>query len=262
MGYILKPTCLIPFIGFSLAVIIFKRSVIKKHYKRIILFVVGLLAIILAFKAILLNFPSELSDKNLRMPSEAFIVLGLNGDGSYGDSQEFYLKCREIQGDGAKKEYARQELLRSFPNLLDKDHILRKTRHVFSDGSIGSTLSWSYSPETTKAEESFLWNFFSEYGSKIWYFYNISTAVMFAFYILLFITSVCFAFSRPKSYSPLDVLAFFDLISFVGYIFFMIFWEGQAKQFYNQSGVFVMGLSLVTFKLSKIRLFIPSKVEK
>ena len=256
LGYILKPTSLIPLIGFAVAFFVcrFKKNTIKVSVIKTLLFFIGaFIAVNVVYGRLHSNLPDELSDKSRRMPVEAFVVMGLNGDGSYAENQEFYLACMWLGGD-ERVAFARENVLKSLPNLLNFDHILRKTRRVFSDGSMGSTLlGGTYYENSYRIETSVLRNLVSDYGEYIWYFYNYSTAVMYSFYILLALSGLWLVLRRDKS-TPEDFMIYATLISFLGYIIFMTFWEGQAKQFYNQSGIFVLGLSLIMNRLSNILL--------
>ena len=249
LGYYLKPTVLIPLIAFMIIYILLRKiKFTKNNIKTYIIctsaVLLGLITIFLGFKAATRSYPKELFDKTRNIPTEAFIVMGLNGDGSYSDNETFNQNCRSMQGSEEMIIYSREKLMESLPNLFKAEHIIRKTRHVFGDGCLGLSLCWAYGPDTEKVESTFLWNLLSEKGSNVWKYYCITTAVWFSFLILMCVKAFRLAFARGNM-SEENVYFLAAMLSLLGYIIFMTFWEGQAKQFYNQSGVFLMGLSLI-----------------
>lgn len=255
LGYYLKPTVLIPLIAFIIIYILLgKIKISKNNIRSYIIYtaavLLGSITIFLGFKAATRSYPQELFDKTRNMPTEAFIVMGLNGDGSYSENETFYRNCRSLQGSGEMIRYSQEQLVESLPNLFNAEHIVRKTRHVFGDGCLGLSLCWAYGPDTEKVESTFLWNLLSEKGSNVWKYYCITTAVWFSFLILMCVKAFRLAFTRGNMTEDNEYFLA-AMLSLLGYIIFMTFWEGQAKQFYNQSGVFLMGLSVILYGKTK-----------
>jgi hypothetical protein len=171
----------------------------------------------------------------LKAPVEYWIALGLNGNGTYGDSEEFAVRCLMSDNYELRREIAREQINDSISNLWNADHIIAKIRQNFGTGDLGASryLIW---PEN----ENLLWNFASSEGKYYWKYACLTTSFFFAWLFMSALGGICMCFK--KSYEKKDMPVFTASLAFWGLALFLMLWEAQNKQMYNHSGIMIIML--------------------
>lgn len=188
----------------------------------------------------------------LKAPVEYWIALGLNGSGTYGDSEEFAIRCLTADNYEERKEIAREQIRENIDNLWNTDHILAKLRQNFGIGDLGAAgyLIW---PEN----ENLLWNWASQEGEYYWKYACLTTSFFFAWILVSALGGIRMVFKRD--YGREDFLMFVTSLAFWGLALFLMLWEAQDKQMYNHSGIMIL---MLVFSLNLLGEEVVNRCER
>ena len=168
------------------------------------------------------TYPSGADEYRLRMPPEYWIAMGLVGDGTYSDNAYLIKECNYSPNVDARRQLCRTIIRDNLPNLLDGDHMYKKTSVIFGSGDISPT-SLQY-----PRNQGFLWELFYWEGEYYWKYTCVSTGFFYAILLLLIAGCVVQAFH----YTPDDQM-FLCYLTVFGLFLFLMMWEAQNKQLFN-----------------------------
>ena len=196
-----------------------------KWRAKLLLFLVFTISLCLTFGGLYAydqTYPSKADEYRLKMPAEYWIAMGLVGNGTYSDNAYLIRKCNYSQNIEERQQVCRKIIRDNLINILDIDHMYKKTSIIFGSGDICPT-SLQY-PE----QETFLWQLFYWEGAYYWKYTCTSTGFFNA--VLLFMCIGCFV--QAKWYKEDDFM-FFCYLTVFGVFLFLMFWEAQNKQLFN-----------------------------
>lgn len=177
------------------------------------------------------SYPSKAEEYRLKFPTEYWIALGLMEDGTYGANEDFIEECYLSPNVDERKELCLQKIRENWTNLFQGEHLVDKVSVIFGDGSISPT-SHIY-----PYQESLLWHWVYWEGDYFWKYACLSTGFFYAVLLLMIVGAVLRTFGHGSS---LEVkpgefcLTFMIYLTVFGTFLFLMLWEAQNKQLYNQ----------------------------
>jgi len=237
IGMILKATSATLLISIVIACVLFMEG--KDYFREILVCILMIAVLFCGFKIYTSRMPYQENVSVLKAPVEYWFALGLNGSGTYGESEDFAIRCLTADSYEERKAIAREQIRNNIDNLWDIDHIIAKLRQNFGIGDLGAAgyLIW---PEN----ENILWNWASQEGAYYWKYACLTTSFFFAWIFVSAIGGICMIFR--KDYKREDMPMFVMSLAFWGLALFLMLWEAQDKQMYNHSGIMILILVLST----------------
>ncbi len=228
LGASIKVTTAIPLIAFviyNLIILLRESCTINKilfKMKDYVLFVIGFVVVLVGISFYNDGYPSANMEYKMQMPIEYWLTIGMNGDGSYAANEEFALELMNADNIEVRKEMCHDKMQEYVPNLFDINHITQKVSRIFGSGDISATsIIYPY-------KENLLTEAFSEYGDYYWKYTCLSTSFFFAILIWM----ACGALMQMVNYK-VEPIVFWVYVSIFGLFLFLLMWEAQNKQLYN-----------------------------
>lgn len=177
------------------------------------------------------SYPSKAKEYRLKFPTEYWIALGLMENGTYGANEDFIEECYLSQNVDERRELCIQKIRENWKNLFQGEHLVDKASVIFGDGSISPT-SHIY-----PYRESLLWHWVYWDGDYFWKYACLSTGFFYAVLLLMLVGEVLRAFGHGSSLgvnAGEECLTFMIYLTVFGTFLFLMLWEAQNKQLYNQ----------------------------
>ena len=193
------------------------------------------------------SFPIYKDAKQYANPTTAWLALGMRGNGSYSENVEFSDAVNALSSKEEKSEYIKAYMKEHAGEAFSLGHILSKAQNNFA----GGTFTCSDFTVNTSGH-SILWELMDPGGR---YYYGTSgyafsyVAMM---YLLFFIGGICALIRLFKgkneerntgSFSGVCGLPFVKVaadLSFFGLFLFLMIWESNNRQLYNQLPVMIL----------------------
>ena len=231
IGCALKLTIIICVIAMVLFVILFRWD--KNLWKNLIPFVLTA-AIIGGTGAWTDAWPDpELVDSIGTPRFSYWIAIGMKGGGEWVDCEDYMNEMMSLYGIEAREEFSRQYIKENAYEFLNPSHIIAKAKTKFANGSLGS----SDFMISEKVGDDFVWEWVSQYGSYFWR-YNLICTSYFYFVLLMLIFSCIREFRSKK---PVNSCVFVPLITAYGMMIYLMIFEANNRQLYNEFMWFVCG---------------------
>lgn len=233
VGFLIKATSATVVIALFLGIFLF--GMWKKHWKQTAAVAGVMVIVMLCYQGYCKNLPYQKDVDKLKAPIEYWIAIGLSGAGTYGDNEEFAIRCLTAQNLEERTWIARQQIANELPNLWNADHIVKKLRQNFGCGDLGAAgyLLWP-------KNENALWHWFSQEGIRYWTYAGITTAAFFS--VLFLMGTGGIGMFLCKEYKREEFLFFVAALAFWGLCLFLMLWEAQDKQMYNHSGFMILSV--------------------
>ena len=190
--------------------------------------------VIFAFRQV----PIYRDSKEYANPTMAWVALGMRGNGSYSDSVEFSDYVNELETKEEKSAYIREYMQEHRAEAFSPKHLIAKIQHNYAGGT------FTCSDFTTNLTgHSVLWSLMDPGGR--WYYRT--SGFMFcyigAIYGALFLGGILSLKKLlGKEKCELDFMKVTADISFFGLFLFLMVWESNNRQLYNQLPVMLIGL--------------------
>lgn len=227
-GASIKVTGAIPLIAYFICKLVLFLQNSRTNYKLLlkmkenIPFLLGFLIVLGGLSVYNGGYPSAELEHKMEMPIEYWIAIGLNGDGSYAHNEAFALELMNAENVDVRKAMCWEEIQNNIGNIWDIDHITLKVSKIFGSGDISATsIMYPY-------EENLVTEVFSEYGDYYWKYTCLSTSFFFATLIWM----ACGALMQLVNYKE-EPIIFWVYVSIFGLFIFLLMWEAQNKQLYN-----------------------------
>lgn len=173
-------------------------------------------------------------EKNLERDSEPvlyWVALGLNGDGSYGDNQDFAREIRQAENVRERKLLAAARIKSDWRNFFSPEHLISKARRNFACGDLGASGYMTYPyREGNVIYETISWD-----GKWFWKYACASTSYLFALFLLAALGAI-----RGAAGARPDTAVLCSFVALFGIILFLMLWEAQNKQLFNHSGWLIL----------------------
>lgn len=174
--------------------------------------------------------------KDAAKPVEHYIALGLKGNGSYADNAEFSAYSDTLSTKKEKVEYALRYIRENRSEFWNPSHLIAKLRHNFASGSLG-TKDYTY---LALKEHNLIWEFFSPWGKYYWRSSQICFCYFFAIYTCYLLGGIFTLYNLLKKRAVPALKAVADL-ALMGNMIFLMIWEANNRQLYNQVPVILLG---------------------
>lgn len=168
------------------------------------------------------NYPSAQNEYRLKMPTEYWIAMGLEGNGTYAENGELVQMCLSSPNADVRQKNCRAVIREKWKNIFDAEHMTRKISAIFASGDIQPT-SLTY-----PVRETVLWQCFDTEGEYYWKYTCTSTGFFYAVLLLLILGGLLQIFRYGQ-----DDFMFFHYLTIFGLFLFLMLWEAQNKQLFN-----------------------------
>lgn len=227
-GTSIKVTVAIPLVAYIICKLVLflqnSHTINKKtlKMKENMLFILGFMVVLAGLSFYNGGYPASSMEHKMQMPIEYWLTIGMNGDGSYAINEQFALELMNAENVEVRKAMCHDKMQEYVPNLFDMEHITLKISKVFGSGDISATsIMYPY-------KENLLTESFSEYGDYYWKYTCLSTSFFFAILICM----ACGALMQLIKHRD-EPLIFWVYVSIFGLFIFLMMWEAQNKQLYN-----------------------------
>ena len=243
-GIAWKITSIIPLIAATIVFLIQKKGKLPQNgLKKIIIFVTSFLALYLAAHFYFSAFSIYRDSKEYSNPNLAWVALGMRNDGSYAQNVAFSDDLNALTTKEEKNAFIKTYMKEHLSEAFTIRHFIDKTQHNFSGGKFTS------SDFTAVGEhERILYEMMDPGGKYYWKTSQITfcyIALIYLFYLLGGIYGIIFSIKNKK----ISAMKIMTDISFVGIFLFLMIWESNNRQLYNQVPLFWLALfiNLVLF---------------
>lgn len=235
LSFIWKITAIIPIIGYVIAFLLYKRKI---PFKFISCLVIPTIVVYGLSFLVFNSYNITTTSKENSDPLISWIAIGLTGDGSFGSGREFVSHLHSLEGSSSKYSYTIEFIKNNKSNFYDIEHLVAKFQKNFADGTL---CAGTYTP--LNDDGSIFWDLFNPYGKHYWRICQITFCYLAMIYLSLLlgtILNVVRLFQNKK----VDVLLFSTHLSFFGIFIFLMLWEANSRQLYNQMPTLILGAML------------------
>lgn len=225
----IKVTVVIPLIAAGIVFLI--RRMYRKRIRWVLLFGICLLTAAAAGVGIVRTLPCEENVERDSEPVLYWVALGLNGDGSYADNQDFARQIRQAENVEERRRLAAERIKNDWRNFFSPEHLTEKARRNFACGDLGASGYMAY----PYREGNFIYETISWDGKWFWKYACLSTSYLFALFFLAAAGAV-----RGGVKAGSDSVVLCSYVAFFGIMLFLMLWEAQNKQLFNHSGWMIL----------------------
>ncbi len=238
IGLHVKITLVIPVIAFVIVLVLMRPDKRKIRY---LLCGLAFAAVTHGLIAAWLNtYPMHRDASVTEDPIFSWVALGLKGDGGFIDNDAFARYMTGLETKEEKLAYTLSYIRENVHYFWDVEHLADKARFNFASGNLGAK---DYACESMNGEENLIWQMFSPHGAYNWRISQICFCYMFAIYTIYLIGGVLTIVDLIRKRTVSHVLLTAD-IALVGNITFLMLWEANNRQMYNQMPMLLVGAVL------------------
>ena len=238
---------------FAVIIILFLRNKFKNNIRLMLAFGIAFVLVLTAGEMRVRALPCEENVERDSDPVLYWVALGLHGDGSYAANQDFAVQCELAENKAEREKLVEQKLTEEWRQFFDGEHIVAKIRCNFASGDVGASGYMTYPYKSNNiVHELISWD-----GAYFWKYACLSTSYLFAIFLLMAIG----AFSGASG-KKMDFTVMSGYVTTFGIMLFLMLWEAQNKQLFNQTGWILLAAA---YGLQAIRLpdkFINKKQEE
>lgn len=235
LSTIWKITTIIPLIGCIISFFLCENKFRFKYLLPTLL----MLALLYSLSSYCFNcYEITQSSKLTSDPLTSWIAIGLKSDGSFSHNRDFVNTLHELPDTSSKLIYTKEYIIQNSSFFLDPNHLLLKFRRNFADGTL-NTGSFT----TPYDNGSIYWDLFNPYGKLYWRVSQITYIYMSIIYFSLLCGAIKNVLNLFKKQN-FDILLFSTHISFLGILIFLMLWEANSRQLYNQMPTLILSVFL------------------
>ena len=243
VGYGVKVTVLIPIIaGFMVFLfwMFMKEKSERKIPKTLLLSllpaVFAFLLFSIVFESASLTFKEYKAAKKTEEPIIGYIALGMTGNGSFAENSTFGYEERYLADKKEKTEFSKQYIKENYHYFFDGNHLLRKMNYNFSSGFLGASDFCLYPVE----EGNLFYHLFDAWGKYYWRVSQYCYLYIHLLYAVLLPGAVYGVYITAKEKKiPYSILL--GNLTFLGLFIFLMIWEANNRQLYNQMPILLFG---------------------
>lgn len=200
----------------------------KKIFKKLCIITPVVLVLIMLFRIVVVNrFAPEDMRADLEIPTEHWIMMGMNGVGNYDYNEVDYTIAKENKTYKQRQEADRRMIMERLTTRSMDEHIKNlnaKLAFAWHDGTFWASVVLERNPvQKGKLHEFVL----REYDTSKYYKYLPQT-MHFAMLIFIFL-NVC-RIIKCKEYDSKDLI---PIISMLGIMMFLLIWENRSRYLVN-----------------------------
>lgn len=237
LGMTVKITVLIPLIAGFLLFCFFRRSI--RSWKLAAMFILCAIAAYGLTSLYAGNYAIWETAKETSEPIIDWIALGMKGDGSYGNNMEYIQYVITLPSKQEKTQYTLQYIWNNRSDFWNLTHLVQKFRCNFASGNLGTK---DYTFDSVRAHNP-LWELFSPWGKYYWRTSQLCFCYIFSIYNVYLLGAIIslYRLFQKQRLSSMKIIA--DL-SMLGLIIFLMIWEANNRQLYNQVPIILLGAVL------------------
>lgn len=194
------------------------------------------------------NFDIWNTAKETCNPAISWIALGLKGNGGWNDNWDFVTHTLSLPSKTEKAQYALQYIQQNRKEFWSVTHLAQKIRFNFASGTFGAANYTYYAID----EHNLLYEGFSPWGKYYWRTSQVCFCYIFSIYTIYLLGTAATLRHLFKRREIPVMKAIADL-SLFGMALFLMIWEANNRQLYNQISVIILGAVL------NIRLLVSLK---
>lgn len=229
VGYLVKPTSIFCVIALLLVALVYRREVFK--WKTALLFGLAAAAVVTGYQVSAAQLPHQELHDQYTVPFAYWPAMGLLGNGSYWQNQDFAALCVDAPDYGTRKEVAINVIKENYTNLWDWNHIKDKMRLNFANGNFGLS-------DYNRIEGVGLYEYLNEYGKYGGYMSIVTTSYYYMMLILIWLSAVKLLWTGDGMQHRLLIMV---MVTLFGLICFLMLWEANNRQLYNHMPWFAIG---------------------
>lgn len=227
---------------FAVIIIFFIRKKYANNIRLVLAFGIAFALVLAAGDMRVRALPCEENVERDSDPVLYWVALGLNGDGSYAANQDFAVQCTLAENKAEREKLVEQKLTEEWGQFFNGEHIVAKIRCNFASGDVGASGYMTYPYHNNNiVHELISWD-----GAYFWKYACLSTSYLFAVFLLMAIGAFCGALGRKMDFTIMS-----SYVAIFGIMLFLMLWEAQNKQLFNQTGWILLAAA---YGLQNIRL--------
>ncbi|MCM1119845.1 MAG: hypothetical protein NC543_10880 [bacterium] len=237
LGMTVKITVLIPVIGGFILFCFSRRSI--RYWKLAAIFILCVIATYELTSLYAGNYAIWGTAKETSEPIIDWIALGMKGNGNYESNLEYFQYVITLPSKREKAQYTLQYIWNNRSDFWNLTHLAQKFRCNFASGNLGAK---DYTFKFVKAHNP-LWELFSPWGKYYWRTSQLCFCYIFSIYTVYLLGAIIslYRLYQKKRLSSMKIVA--DL-SMLGLIIFLMIWEANNRQLYNQIPIILLGAVL------------------
>lgn len=165
-----------------------------------------------------------------------WIALGMKGNGSWGDNREYIEYVTGLPSKQEKTAYTLRYIWENRSDFWNPSHLVQKLRFNFASGGLGSGL-YAYS---ALKEHNPVWETFSPWGKYYWRTSQICFCYLFSVYTC-YLLGAAVTFCRLLRKKAIPAMKAVADLALMGNMVFLMIWEANNRQLYNQMPVILFG---------------------
>lgn len=181
-------------------------------------------------------------------PAINWIALGLKGNGGWNDNWDYVTYTLSLPSKAEKSKYALQYIRENYREFWNISHLISKMRFNFASGTLGAANYTYYAIN----EHNLLYESFSPWGKYYWRVSQLCFCYIFSVYTAYLLGGAATLRLLLKKREVPGAKVAADL-SLFGMALFLMIWEANNRQLYNQVPIIILGAAL------NIRLLISLK---
>ena len=238
LGYTVKATVLIPLLA---AFMVFSVKILKRYKKKgVVLLLAAIGSFIVVYgltEAWAGSYEVYRRSKETGNPVISWFAIGLVGTGELGEDIKFSHQLNDLPTKQEKITFTKQYIGEHLGEAFEAEHIRSKLVCNFANGNLGTTDFTFYALDA----DNLFYQMFSPWGRYFWRISQLCFVYLFAIYTICFLGSIAGIVSLLSKKSVPPHFLFVNL-SFLGIILFLMLWESNNRQLYNQMPVILLGL--------------------
>jgi hypothetical protein len=231
IGVNFKITAIIPIIAYIFVCAIEKKLSVKRLLMVICFAVILESALVLIYN----SYPITQKSKETSDPILSWIGLGLKGDGSWSSGSDYVHNLHELSSKSEKDAYVEEYIKKNYREAYTVEHFKAKTRFNYASGNFGTHGLVSEAQSGKVFREMF-----DPYGRLYWRASQYCLAYILSIYLVSMVSAVAGIVRRTKT----DGLLATGYLAFVGMFLFLMIWEANNRQLYNQIPIMILTTTL------------------
>lgn len=176
-----------------------------------------------------------ISSKGTENPLISWIAIGMRENGSWLENSEYITEVNAMASTQEKTEHTVQYIKENWRDAFTINHIVRKAQYNFAGGMFRTQI-YLYPWDTG----TLIWAMMNPWGKYHWRASQFTFCWIISVYGMFLLGSVLSLYNliRGKKLPTVKMIA--D-ISMLGIIIFLMIWEANSRQLYNQVPVMIVG---------------------
>lgn len=170
-------------------------------------------------------------------PLISWVALGLSEDGSWNNNRAFVEVLNVLPTTEEKTAYSLAYIREHRGNFADGDHLAKKLSRNFANGNLGAA---EFLADIEESDGTLLWELFSPWGRYYWRMSQYCLAFLAMLYVLLLFGGIR-ELQTSFQGSEIGRIQLICLIAFLGIFIFLMLWEANPRQLYNQMPMMILG---------------------